>query len=346
MRFGRACFVLAGSHGPFNCNGDRKVAVPMETQVNAGHSDGGPDLVDLAATLHKKWYVVAAVCAAFVLAMVIYLNMATYRYTATMTVTSAQNSGGGLSGSLSKLGGLASIAGVQLPQDSGSVAFIKFGENLRSRTAADILSKDPAVMRKVFEREWNAADNRWAQPPSALRAVVNGIKIVLGIPVYAWKPPGPLEMQDYLERHVSVVQDPKKPLMTISFSHSDPVFARAFVKALHDAVDGDLRARTQERAAENITYLSRKINEVPVVEHRLALTEALGEQERLLMTASSTAPFAADPISAISISRRPTSPRPVLYLAGALFFGLVVGVCAVLTRAYLQSRATALEGLN
>ena len=312
----------------------------MNTQADWGQegSDRGSDLVDLLSTLLRHWIPVVAICLLFVAGMIIYLNVATYRYTATMIVAPAQNSGGGLAGSLSKLGGLASIAGVQLPQDSGSVAFIKYGENLHSRTAADALAADRQLMQKIFYREWDARTNSWREPSSAIRPLVNGVKTVLGIPIYAWKAPGPLEVQDYLERNVSVVQDPKKPLITISFVHPDPEFARYFVDRLHGAVDGDLRRHTQERTIDNIAYLTRKIQEVTIVEHRQALTEALGEQERILMTANSAAPFAADPISAISVSRRPTSPRPVLYLAGALFMGLVIGSACVLSWAYLRAR--------
>lgn len=299
-----------------------------------------PDLVDLMLQLWRDRLLVALVAALSVLAMIVYLNVATPRYTATLLVTPAQSSGSGLSSSLRNLGGLASLAGVQLPQDGSSLAFLKYGENLQSRVAAERLAADPALMQQIFAAEWNTREKRWEKPASLPRTIVNGVKSMLGLWVQPWSEPGAARLQEYLERNVQVVQDQKRPLVTILFEHRDPAFAGQFLERLHAEVDDDLRDRGLARTGSNIAYITRKLEVVTVAEHRIALTEALGEQERARMTAESGAPFAAEPVSKVSVSFRPSFPRPTLFLAGALFLGLLLGAVISWSRAYLRQRGS------
>jgi uncharacterized protein involved in exopolysaccharide biosynthesis len=264
--------------------------------------------------------------------------VASYRYTAELKATAAQTSNSGIPSSLRALGGLASAAGIRVPQDSGSVEFMKYIQNLQSRSAAEALSRRADLMHVIFAQEWDANRHRWAEPQGATISAIKFIKGVLGIPVYKWREPDAGRVEDFLERRVAVSEDQKKSIVTISFEHEDPRFAVKLVQALHGTVDHQLRQRSLQITSQNIAYLSRKVATVTVSEHRIALTEALGEQERKRMLAVSTGSFAAEPLDDVSVSFRPTSPRPALYLVGALLGGLVVGVLCVLARAHVQLR--------
>jgi len=302
------------------------------------------DLFDIMTLLLRRKWVIVATAIASSLLMLLYLNVATYRYTAVLKVASAQIPGSGLSSSLSKLGGLASLADLQLPQDVGSIAFLRYGEMLHSADLAAAITREPEVMHVLFESEWDAAAHRWVAPAGVTITAVRTIKSLLGIPTYAWAPPDAARVQDYLDRWVNIVVDQKRPLIAIEYRHRDRAFAARFVFLLHRLVDDKLRQDSLMRSERNISYLSHKLEKITLAENRTVLGEALGDQERTQMMAQAGVSFAADPVGQVKLSPRPTSPLPGVYLAAALAGGLLLGSLGVLVRARLAAQHGARAG--
>ena len=294
----------------------------------AQHRPG--DLVDMIRTVWRRRWIVLLTMILTVLAMIAYLNVVPYRYTAMVKLTGAQSGSGGLSSSLGNLGGLASIANVRLPQGPGEQGFLIFSQDLVSRTAAEVLLRHPDIVQVVFASEWDARRRTWVEPASGLRHFLNATKRAIGLPVYAYVPPNAARLQAYLEARVGVAEDTRKPIVALSYAHEDPVFARRFVRTLIDGLDEDVRRRALARSRANITYLGEQLKIAQLTESRLALAAALGEQEKTRMAASSGAPFAGEAMSEISVSDRPTSPKPMLFLIGSAVFGLVLGGLAAL----------------
>ncbi|MFQ3666187.1 MAG: hypothetical protein SNJ79_09200 [Sphingomonadaceae bacterium] len=295
-------------------------------------------MLDLLITVMRGWRIIAASMVAALVVMVVYLNLASYRYTGELKVTVTQSGAGSLSSSLRNLSGLASIAGIQLPQDGGEIAFLRYRETLRSAAAARALAADEHLMQRMFRAEWDEESGRFVERRGVIGGIISLGKRLLGVPVYAWQEPDSSRVQAYLDRRVSVTQDQRRPLLVITFQDEDPEFARHFLERLHAEVDGGLRRRALEQATSNIAYLEQKLQSTSVAEHRAALSEALGEQERVRMLAESGADFAAEPIGIVAVSDRPTFPRPALFLAGALLFGLLCGAVLTLVRAWMRSR--------
>ncbi len=296
------------------------------------------DLVLVTQLLWLQRRLIAAIAGFCVLLMIAYLHIADFKYTASLTVLPPQSMGETSSSKLSRLGGLASLAGVRLPQDSSSLQFLKYVETLHSYETAQTLLTQPDITKRIFEQDWDQPTKSWKEPQNMGRPVINLVKRLIGVPVFAWRAPNAAGLQEFLSRHVVIYEDPKKPIVTVSFENRDPAFAVEFLTTLHQAVETRLRTSSQARTKANISYLAAKLKTVVVTEHRTALSEALGEQERALMLAESNAPFAAEPIGGVNISDRPTSPRPLLFLIGSCIVGLMFGALFVLVRAYAQSQ--------
>jgi len=305
----------------------------MDGEVPTGGSAAATDEIDLAELARALWggrWIIAGVTGAVLLAAVLYLNFATYKYTARLTLTPAQASGSTLTSKLGGLSDLASIAGINMPQDSSALAFSLYVEGIHSRSLADAMARHRNLMQIIFHRDWNAAKSAWQEPTGFVRSTATAIKRMLGIPVYDWRPPDGARLQEFMAEEVGIEQDPKKPFVTISFDHEDPVFAARFISTLNSELDNFLRQKALARANGNIEYLSIQLGKVTIAEHREALAQALSEQEKQRMVASSSAPYAADPFGTATASAHPTAPRPVLVLAASLMAGLLLGTLAAL----------------
>lgn len=290
--------------------------------------------IDLFALMKGIWQrrvLIAASFAGFVVLAIIYLHGATYVYTAQLLVTPTQTSlSRNLGGGLGALSGLASLSGIDMNLGGGAPDFQLYIESLHSHDVASRLLNDKDLMKVVFRGEIDPSTGKWVQPPNRFVAIKNIIKRVLGIPIYPWQPPDATSLQEYLKAAIRIRQDPKTPVVIVETRHVDPQFAIRFLQAVNKTADARLRENALSRADQYIAYLTDQLSKVSVTEHRLALANALSEQEKTRMMSNSTTPFAAEPFGQPFVSRRPTQPTPVLLLLSSGVAGIFVGTLIAL----------------
>ena len=268
-----------------------------------------------------SWYIIALALAAVFVVAVAYLHAAKYKYTAELKVTpvyQAQQLPSGLSG-------LASLTGLNLPGDKTITPIALYTEALKSRDVAEEVARSKPLMRHIFADDWDSAAGRWHRPEGVGITLIANIKAVLGLPSENWAPPDGADLQRYVGKNVTVFESPRTNITSITVNDVDPTTARQILLALHRAADQHLRSRALVRSTQYIAYLERKLATVTNVEYRQALVEALSQQERLRMMASSSTPYSAEPLGEITSSRRPTTPDPVVILGAALIFGTTAG---------------------
>lgn len=288
------------------------------------------ELGELVQAIRRNGRLIAACVMMALVAALLYLHTAAYQHSITLQVTPANgNSGNRVSG---QLGGLASLAGVSLPTNPAQASFDLYLEGLTSRQAAEALAKNPEIMQHIFVQEWDAERERWIAPHGLLPAMKHMIQSIIGPPPQRWSPPNSARFQLFLSKNVKILRNKESPIVTVSILSADPQFGIKLLKALHTAVDGLLRRRALERASVYVQYLRGQLQLVNVAEYRMALTEALAEQEKMRMMASSTLPFAAEPFGDPVASVKPVSPNPVFVLGIALFAGFAVGALIALIR--------------
>ena len=309
-----------------------------ERGENLIEDESSIDLVELLSTFWKQRLLIFIFILAGVVVADLYLRSVTYSYTAYLKVIPAQPSR--MTGVKTQgLASLASIAGVGAVQDPGTLAFQLYTEGLHSRSVAEAIAQRPDVMRTLFISEWDARSRRFVQPPKgSLGRLSASVKSILGIPVTRWTPPNAARLQEYIETHVKAQKSEESPVVTITLEHKDPAFAVSFLKILHQVLDDNLRAKALGRSNQYIAYLSNQLRTVTLAEHRSAIADALSEQEKTKMMASSSLAFAADLFGPVTSSIRPTSPRPIMVLFFGVVAGAVLGTIVAAIRAGLGRR--------
>lgn len=291
-----------------------------------------------AAAIRRSWPIVVVAVVTSVVIASIYLHTAQYKYVASYQVTPTQSSSmtGGLG---SQFSGLAAAAGLTLPTSPSETNFQLYLKGLHSREVATALARDEGLVRSIFDAEWDPASGKWHAPRDRLSFIKEPIKALLGVPTYRWERPGAARMQEFLEKSVKIEQSAKDPVAVVSFAHPDPAFAVRLLEEADRATDGQLRRRALIRSTDYIRHLTAKLSTVSVAELRTAIAQALSEQEKVRMTASSSLPFAAELFSKPSASRRPILPDPRLVLISAFFIGIFGGVSIALIRDAIRQSA-------
>lgn len=293
---------------------------------------GSGDYINVAELATNLWAARKLICgmvAATLLLTVLYLHVATYTYTIQTEVFPVQQADS--AASLSKLAGLASLAGVNVGSGAGQPPnpFQLYTAEIYSRDLANALATNQSLMTIIFASDWDKEAGRWRERGGAVHFVGKIVKSILGFPLAAWHPPDGASLQDFIKDEVVIEESPTNPTVKIVFHHKDANFGVRFLTALHEAVDQKLRQRQLHQSNEYIQYLNRLLPTISVAEYRVAIASILTEQEKLRMVASSDTPYSAQTLGAAFASAKPTKPNPTLFLIGAFFVSLLFAMAYV-----------------
>jgi LPS O-antigen subunit length determinant protein (WzzB/FepE family) len=297
---------------------------------------------DLASFLFVAWerkFIVATVMFIVMLITILALRFSTYEYTATLKVTAVQKD----RQLPSNLAGLASLAGVNLPGGSSGSQLTQYIELLKSRNVSAALASDPYIMKYVFANEWDNIAMRW-RPKTGLSVTLSRlIKTTVGMPSRKWAAPNAEMLNRYIDRKIKLTEDSKTNVIAIMLEDKNPAFAIYFVNKIHSATDFQLRQRALDRSRKYVRHLESKLPEITNADHREALVDSLGEQEKALMFASADTPFAAEPIGETTSSFKPTSPNPAIAIPLSALLGLILGLCVAFMLAFDRGVASAVK---
>jgi hypothetical protein len=265
-----------------------------------------------------------------------YLHIAEQRYAVTLVLVPTEASSGGAKALGGGLGSLASLAGVQLPGGADSLNFDLLPDAMVSRETAAELARDPAILRATFPSLWDEANGRWREPTSTVyavkKAILSVVKTILGVQIRQFAPPGAEEMQEFLAKRLSISTDRKRPVITASILHADPAYAKNLLYRAWLVTDRRMKQSSMKRSTANIAYLSQRLTQTQALDYRTYLYTVMSQEEKRLMTTSSSLPYVAEPFGAPVASVRPASPNILFVLLIGPLAGLIVALGIVVIR--------------
>ncbi len=272
--------------------------------MNAQAADvADDDLLHLWRTLWASRWVIVLVTSAFMLCGLAYALMATPLYQASVVLAPPEQSGGS-SSPLGQLGGLASIAGVQL--------------------AGDRQQRSIAVLRSAsFTRDF-IRDHKLL-PVLLEEAAAEGV---------------PLDMRDAVRRFDSDVRfvsdDKRTGLVTVTVEWKDPELAARWANALVARLNEQLRARALQDHGRNVAYLRDQMAATRLVSLQQSLGNLLESEMQQLLLARGNREFAFRVIDAAEPPKYRSYPQRAMLLLGATVVGGAISVFFVLLRARLR----------
>ena len=304
-------------------------------------TDFRPDLaddeIDLRELFTKLWrgrWVIASLCSVALVLASFYLHVAARKYTVSMTFKPVIEEGAGPN--LAGLGGLASLAGVSLPQ-SGSGDFATFRTLLRSEEVAERVIAATELLPAIFKNEWDAQQAQFRKPPRGLLGrSLSGLKSILtGDEKRDYIAPNPQRLSIFMDRTLGLSVNNETGFLTVSAESEDPETLVALIVAATEATDQLMKERYIVNAEQTLQFYQSKILTSRSREHREALAKLISAEDQKLMLTSEGRHFVAEPLTRATTSVDPTSPKSVLVLALAL--GLFSGAALVVIRSALSN---------
>lgn len=286
------------------------------------------DLRELFATVWAgKWGVVSITMLFAAIAVVVVLLIPNqYKATAVLAPASGPNADG-LS---SQLSGLASLAGVTLGNTS----------NDESQIAMEVMQSwafiDRFIMENNLEVDVFAVDG-WGRESNQLHindAIYNTTTKtwVRTPPKGKTVEPTSWELFDKFSDMLSVSQDKKTGLVSISVEFYSPFIAKHWVDLLVDSINEHMRVRKLNASNKNIAYLQAQIDKTSVAEMKSVFYQLIENETKNKMLAEASPEYQFVTVSAAMVPEEKSKPKRMLIVVLATLLGGMCGIFFVLAR--------------
>jgi len=240
-------------------------------------------------------------------------------YTAEMTIAPNRtvNSMGDAGG-----GGLSSLIGLQGPTDS---QFELYLATRKSNLLAAHMWSLAGFPQKIFAGFWDPETRQWKPNSGVFQTAKRALIRLMGF--NDWTPPSPGDLAAYLAKAFTVETDKRTLITKITFSDSDPAFAKWLLATVHNQTEAILREQAQQRTRVMIDHAVHELSVVTVAEQRMALIALLSAQEKQLMMIGDNLPYAAVVVDPPSADLPDSAPRPLRNILIGLL--VVTFLCAL-----------------
>jgi uncharacterized protein involved in exopolysaccharide biosynthesis len=277
----------------------------MENPAPPVAYDDEIDLWQLWETIWSGRWLIIAITSLFAVGGVTYALVAQEWWRAEVVLAPADKKSSML-GALGQLGGLASLAGVNIGTSGDQTPLAV----LRSNGFARDFIVDMGIM------------------PALLDEVISGSK--------------PLDIRDALKFFVedvrTVSEDKKTGLVTLSVTWTDPETAAIWANELAKRLNDRVRNQALVESSRNVAYLQKEIASTSVVSLQQSMGRVLEGEMQKLMLARGNEEFAFKVIDKATPPKKRDSPKRVLVAIVATLAGGFLGILAVFLRQAWRNR--------
>ena len=281
------------------------------------------DLRELFGVLWAGKIKIIAITAVFALASVVYALSVPNQYKATALLSPAQSSGGGLSGALGQLGGLASLAGVSIGGGESSEAQVA-QEIMKSWNFIEGFIKSNDLAVEIYAAEgWSKSSNS-LQIDSDLYDESDSQWLVENNDTGELGPPSSWVLFEDFLGMLSVSEDKKSGLVSVSIEYYSPQIAKHWLDLYVAAINGHMQERKMAEVTRNITYLEAQIKKTNIAEMKEVFYTIIEEQIKSKMLAEASPDYAFVPVSPSMVPEEKSQPkRALICILGTLLGGML-----------------------
>jgi uncharacterized protein involved in exopolysaccharide biosynthesis len=278
------------------------------------------DLRELITRLWRgRWWIGGAALACMLIAAVIaFTTVPIYRAQTVLTAANERDSlGRSLSSALGSLGGLASLAGVDV---GGADAAVEEAlAVLQSREFTEKFIRENGLMPQLYASKWDAAGKKW--------------KDTGDVPTFA-------RAFKYFDRDVRVVdRDKKTGLILLQIDWRDRAKAAEWANTLVRMLNEEMRQRAIRQSEASIGFLRNELDATNVMEIREAINRLMEGQIRQRMLANVTQEYAFRVVDRALVPDFTDKVRPkkaIMMLVGGML-GAMLGIAIVLLRDFMRA---------
>ncbi len=317
------------------------IKLKMITDVKSENDD--IDLSALLATLWTgKWTIVTIAIVVTLLSLIYALNLPNTYKSEVLLAPTEEKSASGLSG---QLGGLATLAGVDIGKGSGVDNVTLALEILKSRHfISKFIEKHELLVPVMAAEAWDYKTNSLIIDKSIYDVEKREWRREVNPPRQA--KPSLQEASKEFSTLFDVSVDSESKMVTLSFAYYSPVLSKQWLDLIVIDINEEIRGREIQEAERSISYLTAQIQQTNISEVKGALFSLVEEQTKKLMLANARDEYILKVVDPAVIPEEKFKPKRAIIVAIALLIGGTIGTFVVLISAGFRNRKSQSENLN
>ena len=272
------------------------------------------DLLELIRTLLQAWKTIVGITIICTGLAVAYALNAPEVFKAEVLLAPAQEEQSGGSSALSQFGGIAAMAGISIPSGSNVEQVVA---TLNSRKFLRAYIQQYKLFPVLFEEIWDADSQAWLvtsvdDEPTEQKAI------------------------ESFKACLSVDEDKKSGLITLSISWKDPEVAAQWANDLVRQINDQLRKQAIADSKKRVGYLEQELAKTTLQDMRAVLYNLLESEKQKAMLANVNEDFALEVIDpAVAPETREKPKRKLIVALGGVCGGFL-GIFAVFFSQFLR----------
>ena len=295
----------------------------MENNVqNDTQYDDEIDLRELFGVLWAGSRKIIAITVVFAVVSVTYALLIPNQYKATALLAPAQSDSSDLSGALGQLGGLASLAGVDIGGGTSSEAKIA-QEIMKSWSfIEDFIVDNDLAVELCAVQGWSKESNELLINDGAYdtenKQWLKKNECGVTGPPSSW-----VLFKAFSERLV-VSENKKSGLVSVSIEYYSPQIAKQWLDMYVAAINAYMQQRQVKKVTNNINYLQDQIEKTSIAEMREVFYTIIEGQTKNRMVAEASPEYAFVALSPSMVPEKKSQPeRALICILGTLLGGIL-----------------------
>jgi uncharacterized protein involved in exopolysaccharide biosynthesis len=305
------------------------VEASLANALGAGMTkyDDEIDLIELWGVIWRgKWLIVAFTLVFSVCAVIFARSLPNIYTSHTLLAQSEGAQGGGMARMAGQLGGLASLAGINLGGKGGEDKVAVAIEVLKSRKFIGNFIESHNILPELMAAErWDVATRTLVLDGELFDAVNQ--KWVRDVKPPKQPKPSAWEAYKAFSKNLSVAQDKQSGFVTVSVEHKSPELAQAWAAMLVQDLNLVMRDKDVNEATRSINFLKEQLSVVALADMRSVFYQLIEEQMKTIMLAEVRDEYVFSTIDPPVIAEEKSSPKRALICVLAAIIG---GVCALI----------------
>ena len=275
------------------------------------------------AALNNIIFIISITSVAAIASIIYSLNLPN-QYQATMVIAPVNNSGS-LTSSDKALGGLASLAGINLSS-----------EGVSDSQSALMIMQSWGFLEEFVERnnlgKYLLATKGWDDTNNVMIFDEN----VFDIDKEEWVKAKPTSWSLYkaFSNRLLIHEDGQTGIITVKFNYYSPQLSKEWVELLVQDINSFMRQRKIIKVGKSISYLQEQINKTSIKDMRNAFYKIMSEQIKQQMLAESTPDFVFVTISKAMVPVEKAEPTRSIIVIISTIVGFLFSLFITLIKFY------------
>ncbi len=296
-------------------------------------NEGDVDLFQLIKVLWQGKLIISSVTLfAAVISVVFALQQPNIYRSEALLATDDSNSGGGLGGLAAQVGGLASLAGINVPVNGAGQKSIGLAK-LQSRQFLGAFAERHNILPQLIAAKgFDSSNGELIYNPEIYDVASKAWQREVDPPL---KPePSFQEAYEEMMGILAVSEDPLTGFVTVAVTHLSPLVAYDLVNLLVSDLNREMMLEATSEAQQSINYLSEQLESTQIVALEQVFYSLIEEQTKTIMLANSRPEYLFKTIDPAIAPERKAGPSRALTCVFGTLFGGFMGVMMVLIRRY------------